>query len=92
MMAMMAGLLARGVAADEPVRQVLALRPVAVLGTLDRVFLHQDPLVAAVLERLDELVGRVRVVGQGHFGGREPAHAAQRLQAEDGREVVLPGA
>ena len=84
-------LLPAGVAADEAVRQVFALGPLAVLGPLDGVFLDEDPLVTAVLEGLDEFVNCVRVVGQRHFGGREPAHATQRLETEDRREVVLPG-
>ena len=86
-----AGLLSSIVPAHEPVRQVFAFRTLAVLGPLDRMLLHQHPLVAAVLEGLHELVGGVRVVGQGHLRRRKPAHAAQRLEAEDGGEVMLPG-
>ena len=63
----------------------------AVLGPLHRVLLHQHPAVAALLERLDELVADVRVVGQGHLGRGEPSHAAEGLEAEDRGEVMLPG-
>ena len=31
------------------------------------------------------------MIGQRHFGRRKTAHARERLQAEDGGEVVLPG-
>ena len=61
------------------------------VGLLDRVLLDQDPLVAAVGEGLDELVGDIGVVGQGHLGGRETADPAEGLQAEEGGEMMLPG-
>jgi hypothetical protein len=87
-----AGLLAGGIAAHEPVRQVLVLRAVAVPGLLDGVLLHQHPPVAAVEQRAHELVGHVRMVRQRHLRRREAAHARQRLEPEDAGEVVLPGA
>ena len=61
------------------------------VGLLDRVLLHEHPAVAAVPQRPDELVGDVGVVGQRHLGRREAAHAAERLEPEERREVVLPG-
>ena len=74
----------------EPVGNVsLSDRP-ATVGELDGVLLHEHPTVSAFSKRLHELVADVRVVGQGHFGGGEPAHATQGLQPEDRREVVLP--
>ena len=85
-----AGRLAFRVGAHQPVRQVRPSRVPAVRGLFDGVLLHQHPLVAAVLERLGEFVGDVRVVGQRHLRGREAAHAGKRLEAEDGGEMVLP--
>ena len=72
--------------------QVRALGVAAVLGLLDGMLLDQDPLVATIPQGLDELVGQIRVVGQGHLGGGEAAHPLQGLPAKDGGEVVLPGA
>ena len=86
-----AGAGSRGAATDEPVRQVSPLRPQAVVRLLDRVLLHQHPLVAAVAQRPDEFVGEVGVIRQRHLGRREAAHARQRLGAEECGEVVLPG-
>ena len=58
---------------------------------LDGVLLDEDPLVAAVEEGLDELVGHVGLVGKRHFCGREAAHPPKRVQAKEGGKVVLPG-
>ena len=77
--------------ADQAVWQVRALQRPAV-GLLDGVFLDQEPLVAAVVEGPHELIGDVGVVGQGHLRRGEATHPSQRLQAEDGGEMVLPGA
>jgi hypothetical protein len=62
------------------------------VGQLHGVLLDQQPLVAAVVEGLDEPIGHVGVVGQRHLRRGEAAHPTQRLQAKDGGEVVLPGA
>lgn len=64
------------------------VRPV---GLLDGVLLHEHPLVTAVDQGPHELVGDVGVVGKRHLGRREPPHAAQGLEAEEGGEMVLPG-
>jgi len=61
------------------------------VGLLDCVLLEQDPLVAAVGERLDELVGHIGLVGKCHLRGREASDPAQGIESEDGGEVVLPG-
>jgi hypothetical protein len=52
------------------------------------VLLHDHPAVAAVLQRSDELIEHVGMVGQSHLGGRESLYAAQGLQAEQGREEI----
>src|SRR5207245_11793514 len=78
------GGVAAGVGADEAVRQMSLLRPLAT-PLLDGVLLDQDPLVAAVPQGLDELVSDVRLVGEGHLGGREATYPAQRLEPEDRR-------
>ena len=70
--------------------QVGALGVAAIVRLLDRVLLDQDPLIAAVTQGLDEFVGDVRVVGQGHLAGGEAADPLQGLPAEEGGEVVLP--
>ena len=62
------------------------------VGLLDGVLLDEHPAVAAVPEGAHELVRDVGVVGQRHLRRREAAHSSQRLEAEDGREVMLPGA
>ena len=49
-------------------RQVRALRVPAVVELLDAVLLNQHPLVAAVLQRLDERVGDVWMIWQRHLG------------------------
>ena len=54
------------VRADEAVREMALLRSLPV-RLLDRVLLDDDPLVPAVDEGLDELVGHVGLVGKRHF-------------------------
>ena len=63
----------------------------AVRNVLHRVFLHQYPSVAVVLESPDEFVENVGVVGQRHLGRRKPSDALERLQAEDRRKMMPPG-
>jgi len=58
----------------------------------DGMLLHHDPLVAALAEGFNEGVGVLGMIGQGHFGWREPAHARERFEAKEGSEMVLPGA
>ena len=86
-----AGFLAAGIAADQPVRQMFALRAMTVVGSLDRMLLHQDPLVTAVPKRLDKFVRHLGMIGQGHFRGRKSAHTRKRVQSKNGRERVRPG-
>jgi len=64
----------------------------SILHALDGVLLHQDPAVAALLQRPDELVSHIRMVRQRHFRGRESSHAAERLQTEDRGKMLLPRA
>ena len=85
-----AGRVAVGVCADEPVRQVRALHAAAA-GLFHGVFLDQHPLVAAVKQGADKLVGHIGLVGQRHLGRGESPDPPERLQAEGGSEVVLPG-
>ena len=61
------------------------------LRILDRMLLHDQPLVAAFLERPHELVRDVRVIRKRKLGRHETAHPAQRLPSENRREMVLPG-
>ncbi len=82
----------RVTAASKSRRRVIEAWRCAVVPPLDRVFLHQNPRIATVVERADELVGDVRVVGQRHFRGREAAHPRHSIEAEEGGKVVLPGA
>ena len=58
----------------------------------DGVLLHQQPLVATFLEGLEVVECDIRMVGQVHLRGRETAHPRQRVPAEHGRELLLPGA
>ena len=58
-----AGRLAVGVCADEPVRQMRPL-DAAAAGLFHGVFLDQHPLIAAVKQRADKLVGDVGLVGR----------------------------
>ncbi len=53
--------------------------------------LDEDPAIAVVLERSDELVEHIGMVREGHFGRRESLHFGQGLRAEEGREEVPPG-
>ncbi len=69
---------------------MLSVDAAAVVGVLDGVLLDQHPLETAVLERLDEFVGDVRMVGERHLRGREPANPTEGLQSEEGREMMLP--
>ncbi|HEV3288447.1 MAG TPA: hypothetical protein VG123_05600, partial [Streptosporangiaceae bacterium] len=61
-----AGRAAAGVGADEPVRQVRALHAAAA-GLFHGVFLDQHPLIAAVNQRADKLIGDIGLVGQRHL-------------------------
>src|SRR5439155_21421385 len=78
------------VCADEAVREMAVLRSLSI-RLLDGVLTDEDPLVAAVDEGLDELVGHVGLVGKRHFCGREATHPAKRVKAKDGGKVMLPG-
>ena len=84
--------LARGIAADQPMRQVWSARRRARVGLLHRVLLHEHPAIAAFDQRAHELVGDFGMVRQGHLGWRETAHPRERIEPEDRGEVVLPGA
>ena len=64
----------------------------AAAGLFHGVFLDQHPLIAAVDQRADELIGDIGMVGQRHLGRGESADPPERLEAEEGSEVVLPGA
>src|SRR5260370_20179707 len=83
-------LFATRVATDQPMRNVFAFRTMAILGTVNRVLLHEDPIESAVLECLDEFVRDVRVVGQRHFRWRKATHAGEGFNTKDRSEVMLP--
>ena len=81
----------RAVCAHQPVRQMRVL-DAAATGQLHGVLLDQHPLIAAISQGTDERPGDIGVVGQRHLGGGESPDAPERLKAEDGSEMVLPGA
>src|SRR6266566_4750927 len=87
-----AGLIAAGVAANQTMGQVFALRSLAIFWTLDSVFLHQHPLIATIFKSFDELVSDIRMIGQSHLGGRKPAHPRQGIHAKNSGEMMLPRA
>ena len=83
---------ARGVAADQAMRQVRSSRRCACAWLLDRMLLHEHPAIAAIEQCAHEFVRRLRVIRQCHLGRREAAHPRERIESEDRGEVVLPGA
>jgi hypothetical protein len=56
----------------------------------NRVFLDQHPLIAAILQRFDELISGIRVIRQRHFGRRKTFHPAQGFQTKDSPKMLLP--
>ena len=64
----------------------------AAVGLFQGMLLDQHPLIAAVGQGPDERAGDIGVAGQRHLGGGESADAPERFKAEDGSEMVLPGA
>ena len=63
---------ALGVAANKAMRDVLAFRSTAGLRQLHGMLLHKDPLIAAILQRLHELVGHIGWLGKAISEGEKP--------------------
>ncbi len=84
--------LSPGIPRHESVRHVGPMQRPPVLDSLDRVLLDEDPAVAALLQRLDELIADVGMVGKGHLGRGETSHTGQRLKPEQRGEEMLPRA
>ena len=68
-----------------------AIRSPAVVRALYGMFLDNHIEVAAVFDRFHEVVSHVRVIGESHLRGHEPAHPAQRLLPKNGAKMMLPG-
>ena len=83
--------IAAGISRDQAVRQVRMPDSRAVVDALHRMFLDQNPSIAAVFECTDELVTNLRMIRQCHLRRRKPADAAQRVETENRRKIVLPG-
>src|SRR5439155_17645427 len=77
--------------ADQTMRQMFAFRSLAGFRTLDAMFLHEHPLIAAVFERFDKFISRIGLIRQRHFRGGKSTHSAKRFDAEDGGKMMLPG-
>src|SRR5438046_8909666 len=63
----------------------------AVPGALDSVLLHKNPAVTGVFERPYELVENIGMIRQRHLRRRKSSDAAQRIEAENGGEMMLAG-
>ena len=63
----------------------------AVPGALDSELLHKNPAVTGVFERPHELVENIGMIRQRHLRRRKSSDAAQRIEAENGGEMMLPG-
>ena len=53
--------------------------------------LDHHPAKTAILQRPHELVCNIRMIWQSHLRGRKTAHATERVEAENRREMMLPG-
>src|SRR6478735_11017192 len=53
-------------------------------------FLDHHPAETTLLQRAYELVSDIRMVRKRHLRGRKTAHAGERIEAENRREMMLP--